>query len=109
MWVKKARRGCMLANEFECLFQRSVAGVGPFAQRIENDDVKVLEQRQAAFRDVVHIGQVSGVAKAEARDFNPAVGERNAVEDRSLDLDRLPEAMHLHPGTGRVGAAGSKV
>jgi hypothetical protein len=84
---KKGAPWLQLANEFECLFQRSVAGVGPFAQRIDNDNVKVLEQREAAFRDAAHIGKVSGIAKAEARDLNPSVGERDAVEDRSLHLD----------------------
>ena len=106
MWVKKRAPWLHAGHESNRLVQGRVAGVRRLAQSIENNHIKVSKQRQAALRDVVHIRQVSGVAKAEARDFKPAVGERNALENRALDLHRSSQSMHFHPGTGGVWGIG---
>ncbi len=96
----------MRPHERESLFERSVAGVRSLAQGVENDHVKILEQSKAAFRDIVHVGQVRGIAKAETRHFNLAVGERDALKDRTLDLHRCSHTMHLHPRPRRVPGSG---
>jgi hypothetical protein len=88
--------------ERNSLFERGVAGVRSPAQGIENDHVKVLEQSQTALWNIVHIRQVRSIAKAETRDFNLAVGERNTLKHRTLDLNRCPHPIHLHPRPRRI-------
>ena len=69
-WLQTLREG-------ERLFQGGVAGMGRPPQRIEDDDVKVMKQRELLARYIAHIGEVSSIAKTEARDLNFSVGERD--------------------------------
>src|ERR1700752_4179932 len=49
---KKRTSWLHAAHEGERLFERSVAGMRRLAQGVKNDDIQVLEQGEAAFRDI---------------------------------------------------------
>ncbi len=48
------------------LLDVSVAGVGPEAQGVDDDELDALEKRKAGVRDGAHVGEVGGVADAIA-------------------------------------------
>ena len=64
-----------------------VAGVGLAAQRVEDEDVEVFEQRKALGGDVAHVGEVGGGAEAVAGDGVAAVGDGDAQEVRAEEVD----------------------
>ena len=86
MWVKKARRG-LSARRGRWIFRGGVAGVGLAAEGVEDEDVEVLEEREALFGDVAHVGEVGGGAEAVAGDGLAAVGDGDALEAGAEEVD----------------------
>ena len=96
----------------EGLIDAGMAWVRRFAQRVDDDDVEVSKQGQARFWDRVHVGEVGGVAEAEAGDFLLAVKQGNALEGDSVNDDGLVsfDAVHLHASAcGVFGFGGEGV
>ena len=64
-----------------------VAGVRLAAEGVEDEDVEVLEEREALGGDVAHVGEVGGGAEAVAGDVVAAVGDGDALEAGAEEVD----------------------
>ena len=106
MWVKKARLGFELFDEGDGFFEVGVAGVRVAAEGVEDEDVEILEERDADFGDVAHVGEVGGGAEAVAGDLLAAVGDGDALEAGAEEVDAGAgggvEAMDVDAGAGGV-------
>ena len=95
-----------LFDEGDGFFEVRVAGVRLAAQRVEDEDVEVLEQRNALVGDVAHVGEVGGGAEAVAGDLLAAVGDGDAPEAGAEEIDaragRGVDAVNLDAGAGGV-------
>ena len=98
--------GLELLDEGDGVFEVGVAGVGLAAEGVEDEDVEILEEREAFGGDVAHVGEVGGGAEAVAGDGLPAVGDGDALEAGAEELDAGAgvgiEAMELDAGAGGV-------
>ena len=83
-----------------------MAGVRVAAKGVEDEDVEVLEERDAVVGDVAHVGEVGGAAEAVAGDLLAAVSDGDAVEAGAEELDACAgcgiDAMDLNAGAGGV-------
>ena len=98
--------GFELVDEVDGFVEVGVAGVGVAAEGVEDEDVEVLEERDAVFGDVAHVGEVGGGAEAVAGDLLAAVGEGDALEGGSEEVDGGAgggvDAVDLYAGAGGV-------
>ena len=70
--------GVELVDKLDGFGEVGVAGVGLVAEGVEDEDVEVLEEREAFGGDVAHVGEVGGGAEAVAGDGVAAVGDGDA-------------------------------
>lgn len=91
-------------DPMQSLIDIGVAGMRPFAQRVDDEDAEVLQQRQAGVGDDVHVGEISSVPEAEACHLLLAVDERHALESGSVNGDGFLafETVHADAGAGRI-------
>ncbi len=98
--------GLELLDEGDGFFEVGVAGVGLAAEGVEDEDVEILEERDADVGDVAHVGEVGGGAEAVAGDLLAAVGDGDALEAGAEELDSGAgggiDAMDLDAGAGGV-------
>ena len=87
MWVKKARRGLSCSTKAMEFSRCEWLGWGVAAEGVEDEDVEILKEREALFGDVAHVGEVGGAAEAVACDLLEAVGDGDAVEVGSEEVD----------------------
>ena len=89
-----------------------VAAVGFVAESIEDENVEVLEEREALGGDVGHVGEVGGGAEAVAGDGLAAVGDGDALELRAEEGDGGArgggDAVDLYAGAGGVAVFGAE-
>ena len=81
MWVKKARLGLSRSTYEMDFLQVRVAGMGFGPERVEDQDVEMLQVWERLVRDVGHIGQVRGGAEAVAGNGFAPVNDWNPLED----------------------------
>ncbi len=74
-----------------------VAGVRGVAERVEDQEVEVLEERDGGWREVAHVGEVGGRAEAIAGDGFAAVSDGDALE------------VCAEEGDGRAGFGGERI
>ena len=65
-----------------------MAGVGLVTEGVEDEDVEVLEERDALGRDIGHVGEVGGGAEAVAGDGVAAVGDGDVLEGHAEECCR---------------------
>jgi len=70
---------------FDGVRERGVGGVGFVAEGVEKEDVETFELCERRFRDVVVVGEVGGVAEAEAVDFLAAVHDGDGMDAEAED------------------------
>ncbi len=106
MWVKKARWGLSCSTMATDFSRCEWLGCGVEAEGVEDEDVEILEEGDADLGDVAHVGEVGGAAEAVAGDLLGAVGDGDALEAGSEDVDAGAgggvEAMDVDAGAGGV-------
>ncbi len=80
---------CQPLDHLQRLLQRHVRRVVELAQRRQDEDVEVLEQRHGLVRDGLDVGEIGDVADAVAEDRQPAVDYRYRLDAHAVDVDRL--------------------
>jgi len=83
-----------------------MAGVRVMPQRVDDQHVEVLQQRQAYFWNVAHVGEIGGGAEAIAGDLQPSMGHRNPLEAGAEQFDASSrswiDAVNLDAGAGGI-------
>ena len=104
--------GLELFDVGDGFFEMRVAEVRVAAECVEDEDVEVLEEREAIVGDVAHVGEIGGGAKAVAGDLLAAVGDGDAAEAGPEEIDacagRGVETMDFDTGAGGIAVFGSK-
>ncbi len=88
-----------------------VAGVGVVAERVEDEDVEVLEEGDGVRGEVGEVGEVGGGAEAVAGDGLAAVGDGDALEVGAEERDgawRGRQEVKVDAGGGGVAVFGAE-
>ena len=72
--------GRELVDQGDRFFQVGVAGVGLAAERVEDEDVEMLEERDGLGRKVGEVSEIGGGAEAVAGDGLAAVGDGDTLK-----------------------------
>jgi len=104
--------GLELFDEADGFFEMGVAEVRIATQGVEDEDVEVLQERDAFFGDVVHVCEVSSGAEAIAGDLLTAVCDGDAAEAGSEEVEAGAgggvDAVDFDAGAGGVAVFGAE-
>ena len=104
--------GLELFDVGDGLLEVRVAEVRVAPEGVEDEDVEVLKERDALVGDVAHVGEVGGAAEAVAGDLLAAVGDGDALEAGSEEIEARAgcgvDAVKLHAGAGGIAVLGAE-
>jgi hypothetical protein len=104
--------GFQLLDEGDGFGQVGVTGMRLGTERVEDEDVEILEVGEGLGRDVGHVGEVGGAAEAVAGDDFAAMNDGDALEDGPEEGDfgagAFGERMKGDAGAGCVTVFGAE-
>ncbi len=95
-----------LLDQPDGVLEMGVGWVRLATQSVQDEQIEILEERDALFGDGAGVGKVGGGSEAEGADVLAAVQDGDATEAGAEEIDAGPwglvEAVHLDAGAGGV-------